>query len=284
MGKIKIFTDSTSDLPYELIERNNISIVPLGVSFGEELYKDGVDISTPELYKKVEEYKELPKTSAPAPGDFHKAFEKYINEGYHIVYISLSSFLSSTYQNSLLAAEMFPEGMVQVVDSRNLSTGIGVVVMKAVDFAKEGLEANEIATRLKELVPKVEAEFVVDTLQYLYKGGRCSAVQKFAGGLLKIRPAIKVVEGKMIPSQKFRGKRKKALEGLLKSILKDKGNIDIKRVFVVHSIGEEGANYLKERLEEELGEVKEVIITKAGCVISSHCGPNTVGIMYLRNN
>ncbi len=282
MGKVKIFTDSTCDLTPALIQNHNISVVPLMVNFGEEIYRDGVDINTHDLYRKVDETKQLPKTSAPAPGVFQKAFEPFIEGGYDIVYISLSSHLSATYQNALLAAGMFDEGRVEVVDSLNLSNGIGILVMKAVDFAKEGFSAKEIAEKIKELTPKVETEFVIDTLEYLHKGGRCSAMQSLVGGLLKIRPAIKVVEGTMTPSQKFRGKREKALQGLLVSPLKDKDIMDKARVFVPHSHGEESAKYLKAKLEEVL-DVEEIIITEAGCVISSHCGPNTVGIIYLKN-
>lgn len=281
MGKIKIFTDSTSDLSKEIIEENNISIVPLGVIFGDDLYKDGENITTVELYKKVGELKQLPKTNAPAPGDFHKAFEPFVNDGCDIVYISLSSHLSATYQNALLAKDMFPQGRINVVDSGNLSTGIGILVLKAVGFANQGLSALEIVDKITALVPKVRTEFVIDTLEYLHKGGRCSTVQKFAGGLLKIQPAVKVIEGKMQPSQKFRGKRIKALNGIISTILKDKGNLDLDYVLIPQSLAKEGAQYVVEKVQQELPEIKQIITTEAGCVISSHCGPNTVGLSYI---
>lgn len=283
MNKIKLFTDSTCDLSPELIKDNNISIIPLNVTFGDDTYKDGIDITTSKLYEKVKELNQLPKTSAPPPGFIKEAFDPYIEEGYDIIYISLSSQISATYQNALLAAGMFPENRVFVIDSKNLCTGIGILVMKAVDFINEGLAAKEIARKINELTPYVEIEFVVDTLEYLHKGGRCSTVQKFAGGLLKIRPSIKVVDGKVIPAKKFRGKREKMLKGFLENTLKAKGNMDERRIFVSHSQGEESAKFLKERLEQEL-EVEEILLTEAGCVISSHCGPNTVAIVYIRKN
>lgn len=283
MNKIKIFADSTCDLSPELIKDNNISIIPLNVTFGDDTYKDGIDISTTELYEKVQEFNQLPKTSAPPPGVIKEAFAPYIEEGYDIIYISLSSQISATYQNALLAAGMFPEDRVLVIDSKNLCTGIGILVMKAVDFLKQGLSAKEIAKKIYDLTPYVEIEFVVDTLDYLYKGGRCSSVQKFAGGLLKIRPSIKVVDGKVVPAKKFRGKREKMLKDFVENALKAKGDIDDKRVFVSHSQGEESAKFLKERLEQEL-KVEEVLVTEAGCVISSHCGPNTVAIVYIRKS
>lgn len=279
---IKIFADSTSDLNKDLLEKNHISIVPLYVGFGDESYKDGVQMTTKELYTKVAECDKLPKTSAPSPLDFVNAFKPFVEEGRDILYISLSSKLSSTIQNAKIAAQEFPNAKIEIVDSFNLSTGIGLLVMKAVDFVNEGMNVEDIAVKIRELVPKVETAFVPDTLDYLYKGGRCSATQALMGSVLKIRPIIKVVDGGMIVGQKARGKREKILETMLENALKDKDNMDKKRVFVTHTEGLEDANFLKEQLEKEL-DVEEVIITDAGCVISSHCGPNTVGILYILN-
>lgn len=282
MGMVKIFADSTCDLSRDLIESNNISIVPLYVSFDKNTYKDGFEMSTKELYSKVNEYNKLPKTSAPSPINFINAFKPFIDEGRDILYIGLSSKLSSTLQNARIAASEFPDAKIEIVDSFNLSTGIGLLVMKAVDLAKENLSVQEIAKKTRELVPKVETAFVPDTLDYLHKGGRCSALQALMGSVLKIRPIIKVVDGGMIVGQKARGKREKILETMLENALKDKGNIDRKRVFVTHTEGLEDASFLKKELEANL-DVEEIIITDAGCVISSHCGPNTVGILYILN-
>ncbi|MDD4658089.1 MAG: DegV family protein, partial [Eubacteriales bacterium] len=222
MGKVKVFSDSTCDLPLDLIAQHQIGIVPLYVLFNDESYGDGTDITTPDLYKKVEETGKLPKTAAPSPGDFIKAFKPFIDAGEDIIYIGLSTKFSTTVNNARLAAQEFPQDRIEVVDSQNLSTGIGLLVMRAVDFAAEGLDIHAIAEKVRAMVPKVETEFIIDTLDYLHKGGRCSGVARFVGSMLKIRPSIKVVDGGMVPAQKFRGSRAKALQGLLDAALAEK--------------------------------------------------------------
>lgn len=279
MSNVRIFTDSTSDLTPKIIKQNHISVIPLYVNFEDKSFVDGISITTEELYKKVEEYGMLPKTSAAAPNDFYNAFKPYIDEGKDIVFIGLSSELSSHLQNAMLAAAEFPEGRIHIIDSLNLSSAIGLLVLKAVDFAKEGMSAALIAENIKSLVPKVKTAFVIDTLEYLYKGGRCSALQSFVGSVLKIRPVIKVVEGKIILAQKLMGKREKALNTMLLSVIKEKDNIDLSRIIVTHSISND-VEYLKTELSKHLN-AKEIIETQAGCVISSHCGPNTIGILYI---
>jgi DegV family protein with EDD domain len=279
MSNVKIFTDSTSDLTTEILEKNDISVIPLYVNFDDKSFIDGITITTEGLYKKVEEYGMLPKTSAATPNDFYNAFKPYIDQGKDIVFIGLSSELSSHLQNALLAAGEFPEGRIQIVDSLNLSSAIGLLVMKAVDFSKEGIGAALIAENIRSLVPKVKTAFVIDTLEYLHKGGRCSALQSFVGSVLKIRPIVKVVNGKMILAQKLMGKREKALNTMLQSVLKEKDAIDLSRVMVTHSISND-TEYLKNELSNHL-DAKEIIVTQAGCVISSHCGPNTIGILYI---
>lgn len=278
---IKIFADSTSDLPAEIIEQYKIGIIPLYVVFEDQSYKDGVDLTTPELYKIVDRTKKLPKTAAPSPADFEASFKPYIEQGDDIVYISLSSKLSSTMQNAVIAASLFPEGRVTVIDSLNLSTGIGLLVLKAARMAEAGLSAQEIAQKIREIVPKVETEFVIDTLDYLHMGGRCSGMQNFIGSLLKIRPVVKVVDGGMILAYKVRGKREKALDQLLQNALHAIPNMDTEILCVTHSMSEDDAKMLKEKLAEKTN-AKEILLSKAGCVISSHCGPNTVGILYIQ--
>lgn len=280
MAKVKIYTDSTSDLSQELIKKHDISIIPLYVGFDDNTYRDGVDITTAQLYEKVEELNKLPKTSAPSPLDFVRAFQADIDEGNDILYIGLSTKLSATIQNAKIAASEFSKGKIEIVDSKNLSTGIGLLVMKAVDFRAQKMQVTDIANKLRELVPKVETAFVPDTLDYLYMGGRCSALTNIVGNVLKIRPIIKVKDGGMIVGQKARGKRNKILDTMLNNALKDKDNMDSARVFITHSHGLKDAEFLKEQLEKSL-DVNEIIITDAGCVISSHCGPNTVGILYI---
>lgn len=280
MAKVKIFADSTCDLPSQLIERHQIGIVPLYVLFNDEIYRDGIDITTPDLFKKVEELGVLPTTAAPSPGDFINAFRPSLDEGYDIVYIGLSSQLSVTLNNARLVAEELAPGRLEVVDSKNLSTGIGLLVLEAVDLVKEGLDAQTIASKIRALTPKVETEFVIDTLDYLYKGGRCSGLAHFMGSMLKIRPSIKVVDGGMVPASKFRGSRAKALQGFLDLVLAKKEDISPKRAFVTNSICSDSP-FLESGLLDHT-DLREVITARAGCVISSHCGPNSIGILYIR--
>ncbi len=280
LGEVKIFTDSTCDLTADIIRENNISVVPLYVGFEDGTLKDGVDILAGDLFKRVEECGKLPKTAAPSPIDFYNEFKDYIDRGMDIVYIGISSELSATLQNAMIAAREFPEGRIEIVDSRNLSTGIGLLVLKACDFAGEGMNAREIAARVSELAPKVKTAFVIDTLDYLYLGGRCSSLQNFMSGVFKIKPIVKVVEGRMILGEKARGKREKALNLMLENAITDKDNMDTDRIIITHSVGSEDSKYLEEGLRSSM-EFKNIITTVAGCVISSHCGPNTIGIIYL---
>lgn len=280
MSTVKIFSDSTSDLPQSWKDTYDIGIVPLYVVFEEGTYKDGYDITPEEVYRRVAASGVLPKTAAPSPADFMAAFNPVINSGNDIVYISISSSLSSTYQNALLAAGEFPEGRVQVIDSHTLCGGIALLVMKAVRAAEKGLSALEIATMLKHSRSLVETQFVVDTLDYLYMGGRCSGMQNFIGSLLKIRPVLKLVDGSIVPIGKSRGKKEKAVELMLQNALVHVDRMDKELLIIVHTLAEEDALYLETALREKTN-VKEIAIIHAGCVIGSHCGPNTVGLMYM---
>ncbi|TDT61591.1 DegV family protein [Fonticella tunisiensis] len=280
MGKVKIFTDSTNDLTPEIISKYDVSVLPLYVNFDDGTYRDGIDMTPEMLYKKVEETGKLPKTASASPADFYNAFKPYIDAGQDIIYIGISSALSSTIQNARIAATEFPEGRIEIVDSMNLSTGIGLLVLKAADYAAEGLGVKEVAERVREKVPKVRTAFVIDTLDYLYKGGRCSALQNFMSGIFKIKPIVKVVDGRMILGQKARGKREHALNTMLNNVLAAKDNIDPDRIIITHAMGENDAEYLKKEIAKNIN-AREIIITKAGCVIFSHCGPNTVGIIYI---
>jgi len=279
MNKVKIFTDSTCDLTEQMLADNDISMVPLYITFDNLSYRDCADMNTAELYDRVDELGMLPKTAAPTPSDFSSAFRPYIEDGYDIVYIGLSSQLSSTIQNAFLASQEYPEGRIRIVDSLNLSTGIGILVMKAADLKAEGLSSSEIAESVSQMVPKVRTAFTIDTFEYLYKGGRCSAIQGLVGNMLKIKPITKVTGGKIVLYDKVRG-RKKALAVLLQEIESDKSALDVSRIFVTHSFADEDAIGLRQELKGVLG-VGNIIETNAGCVISSHCGKNTIGIIYM---
>ncbi|UWG99011.1 DegV family protein [Dehalobacter sp. DCM] len=280
MRKVKIITDSTNDLSDVILQKYDISVIPLHVDFGGESYRDGVDLLPKDLFKLVEEKNMLPKTAAPSPFNFSEVYREYVEQGQDIIVITISSHMSSTYQNAVLASEEYPEGRIFVVDSQNLSTGIGSLVVLAAEYALQGLEAKEIADRVQRLVPKVQVSFVIDTMEYLYKGGRCNVLQSIMGSMLKIRPMISVDSGKMFMKDKVRGDKKKGLDKMLANTAKD--SIDSERIFITHSLGsEDEALYLKSILEMSFPE-KEIITTDAGCVISSHCGQKTIGVIYIR--
>lgn len=280
MRKVKIITDSTNDLTRGILDNYGTTIVPLFVDFGEESYKDGVDLTPERLFELAEEKNILPKTAAPSPYDFAGYYRQYLDSGYDIVVITISSKISATYQNALLAAEEFPKDRIWVTDSLNLSTGIGLLVMLAGEYAQKGLSAGEIAAKLQDIIPRVRVSFIVDTLEYLYKGGRCNSLQNMVGSVLKIRPVIGVADGRIIVQDKVRGDKKKALHKILDRISQTKEKIDFSRVFITYSLGgEEEAAYLKDCLQKAVP-AEEILLTQAGCVISSHCGQKTIGIIY----
>ncbi|WHX50631.1 DegV family protein [Paenibacillus woosongensis] len=280
MAQVKIFADSTSDLPASWIDEYGIGIIPLYVVFNDKTYRDGIDITPVGIYERVAAAGNLPKTTAPSPKDFMDAFAPYVEQGQDIVYISISSSLSSTYQNALIAAGEFPEGRIHVVDSLNLCSGIGLLVMKAVRAAQQGYSGPEIVALLESSRTLVNTEFVIDTLEYLYKGGRCSGMQNFIGSLLQIRPVLRVVDGSIIPAYRVRGRKEKAVQQMLDNALAKKEQMDDDLIIVAHTLAEEEARRLAAILREQTP-VREVAIAEAGCVISSHCGPHTVAIMYM---
>lgn len=282
MNPVKVVTDSTADLTPELVEKFELAVLPLYVLIEGKSYLDGIEMTTEELYRQVEKTKTLPKTSAPSTGDFYEFFYKWVKAGYDVLYIGLSSKLSATFQASRLAAEEFDEGRVRVLDTQSLSTGIGLLALKAAEMAQEGKGAAEIYQTVSELVPKVRVSFIIDTLKYLHMGGRCSAIQLLASNVLKIRPQIIVKDGGMIVGAKFRGKRSSCLKQFYKEVVGDGTQINLQRAFVTHSGSTEAECMdFKNRLEK-LG-VSEVYVTQAGTVISSHCGPGTIGLLYIEN-
>lgn len=279
--KVKIISDSTCDLSPELIKRYDVEILPLYVTLGDESLKDGVDITPDQLYAWADEHKTTPKTAAVTQADAYNVLKKYVEQGCQIVYTGISSEMSVSYGVVQLAAKEFPDAKIAVVDSRNLSTGVGHVVIKAAELAQEGKDAFEIKEELDQFTPLVRASFVVDTITYLYRGGRCSAVAAFGATALNLKPSIVVENGKMRPDAKYHGKidraLKKYVQAMEPSLLKARPD----RVFITHSgSSEETVNAIKRYLEE-LNYFKEILITRAGCVISSHCGPGTLGVLYV---
>ena len=279
MRKINIITDCTSDLSLDLIKKYDINVLPLYVNFGEESYRDGIDITTEELYKKVDEYKALPKSAALPPAIFHQEFAKYSKDE-DIIFIGIGSGFSGTYQNAVLASEDFDN--VYVIDSQNLSSGIGLIILKICKFREEGLPTVQIIKNINRIIPNVRTQFAINTLDYLHMGGRCSGTSKIFGTILKIKPIIRVIEGKMEVAKKPLGKFNKALNVLLDYIYNDVNRLDLDYVMVTHSLADEDAKYLISELKQNIKGIN-IVETKASGVISTHCGPRTIGILYIVN-
>jgi len=274
-----IVTDSTADLGPEIAQRYGIQIVPLSVHIGGQVYRDGIDIGPEQVYALVEELGELPKTAAPSIAEYACVFDRPED----CLYIGISSRLSSSVQNARLAAADFAPGHVRVVDSLNLSTGVGLLALAAAELRDHGCTAEEIEREVWALTPRVRTAFVIDTLRYLYLGGRCTALQSIGGSLIKLHPIIQVQpDGTLGVGAKVRGDRRRGVAALLADFEAHLGEVDLHRVFVTHSGCIADAEYLATELRRFSPAPEEVLITQAGCVISSHCGPNTVGILYIR--
>jgi DegV family protein with EDD domain len=274
---IHIYTDSTADLGPELWAQFQIDFIPLYVIVEEKIFKDRVEITNADLFRSVQATGNLPKTSAPTVPDFQERF----NRPGESIYIGLSGQLSATMQNALLAQRGCPPGQAYVIDSLNLSSGIGLLALKAADLRDQGLPAAEIYQQVSALVPKVRTSFVIETLEYLYKGGRCSSIQNIMGSLLHIRPVIAVrPDGTLGVKGRTRGTRLKALNFMLDEFCEALDQVDLKRVFITHTGCQPDAEYLKAALLK-LAPIQQIYITTAGSVIASHCGPDTIGILYL---
>ncbi|NLJ41382.1 MAG: DegV family protein [Clostridiales bacterium] len=283
MNPVKIFTDSTADLTADLREKFGIPLIPLYVTIGGKTYKDQIDIDTATLYDLVERHQELPKTSTPSTQDFINGFQPWIDKGYDIIFFGISSKLSATVQAAKLAAQEFDNGRVNIVDSTNLSMGIGLIALRSAQWASKGIEAKEILERITGMLSKIRTSFVIDSLKFLHMGGRCSSVELIAGTVLKIRPQIIVNDGGLIVSEKYRGKKEKVLKDFYDNHVGKAKNIDKEWIAVAHSADPKSAKYLEERLRSQF-EFKNFLNVEAGTVISSHCGPGTVGIIYFLDN
>ncbi len=281
-NRIRVASDSTCDLSPELIERYGVTILPLGVALGEKQYTDGVDIDPDFIYKHYEETGELPKTSAVNLAEFEAFFAEQTADGDELVFFTISSEMSSTCNNARLAAESF-EG-VHVVDTRNLSTGGGLLVIAACEMAAEGKPAAEIARTCEELAPCVDASFIIDSLEFLYKGGRCSALAAFGANMLSLKPCITVKDGKMGVGKKYRGKFGAVLPKYVADRLGDASDVIKGHIFVTHAGCEESIVSACVTAVKAIAPEAEVHITRAGCTISSHCGRNTLGVLFIRTH
>ena len=276
-----ITADSTCDLNKELKKKYNVIYTPLHIVLGEKSYDDGVSITPPEIYKNFEATGNLPKTAAVNVGEYIDFFKPFVDRGDSVVHINLGSALSSSYQNACTAALELEN--VYPVDSCNLSTGSGHLVIEAAEMALKGMEAKEISDNLKKMTKKVHSSFIIDKLNYLRAGGRCSALAMLGANLLQLKPCIEVVndDGSMIVGKKYRGK----LDNVLLQYVDDKlslyDNIRSDKIFITHAgIGDDHVKVVYDHIKSK-GYFENIYITKASCTISSHCGPGTLGILFM---
>lgn len=280
---IAITTDSTCDLPQRFIDENDITVVPLTVLLDDTVYRDGVDIKPDDVYSFVEKTGKLPKTSAVTPAEYFEVFKQLTDEGKKVVHIGFSSGLSSSFQNACVAASEFDN--VFCVDSKTLCTAQGLLVLKACDYREKGMDAKKIADRVTKLVPKVSATFVLDGLEYLHKGGRCSSVARFGANVLGIKPSIAVDNqtGKLEVSKKYRGKTEIVYKQYIADRMNEIKRIQPDRVVIAESggVSSQIIAFAKGVIEGK-DKFNQVIVADAGCTISSHCGPKTFAIFYIK--
>lgn len=282
--KVIITTDSSCDLTKEQLEKNNIKTIPLYVNLNGEEFKDGIDITPEIIFNFVKDNKKLPKTSAVSYSDFKAFFENILKENpdAEIVHIGLSSGLSTTYNNSVTAASEF-DGKVVSIDGKSLSTGTGLLVLYASKLASQGLSKEEITQKVTERIPFVQASFIAQEIEYLWRGGRCSAIAMLGANLLKIKPRIQVVDGIMKNNGKPRGKTIPVLKQYIDDVLNEYNNPDPEICFITHSsiepeIAEEITEYVKSK-----NIFKDVVVSIASATITSHCGKGTLGILYIND-
>lgn len=279
--KIRITSDSTCDLNH-LIEERNIGILPLQVNLDAQPYHDGIDITPQDIFDFVERTKILPKTSAPSIGDYEEFFTEQLKEADELIHFNISSKSSGSHNMAKQAAQNFG-GKVRVIDSKALSTGQGLLVLKACDLRDEGKSAAEIEEAIDKLKTRVNTSFVPDSLDYLHKGGRVSGMIKVVAGMFKIHPLIYMDDGQLVPGKKYKGRMDVLLKQYVQDLKEMYPNYDKSRCFITHSSADENVvNAAKEKVKE-LFEFDEVIETVAGSIITSHCGKGTLGVLFIYN-
>ena len=279
-NKIAVTTESAADLSQEICKQNNITVIPLNILIGQQEYKDGIDLSTKELYKKSELYNTQAKTSGIAPYEYKEVFEKLVSSGCTVIHIALSSKISSCFQNAPFAASGLEN--VHIVDSLNLSAGMAMLAIKAAAMRDEGKSAEEIVHILEAMRSKISTSFILEDTEFLYKGGRCSALEKFGANLFGIRPSIDIIGGKLMPGKKYSGKTMAARIKYIDDKLGDKADINGKTCMLNYSdLDENEVNKLVAHLKEN-SLFEKVIVNEAGCCISAHCGKGCMGIIFER--
>ncbi len=278
--KIKILSDSTCDLSQQLLLENDITLAPLTVVKDGQQFKDGVTITPADIFEHVAQGGALCSTSANSIGEYAGFFEEFSSDYDGIIHITIGSGFSTCYQSACLAAEDFPN--VRVIDSQNLSTGQGLVVLKACELAKTATDLDELADQLRAFTEKVEASFLVDRLDYLVRGGRCSAVAALGANLLNLKPCIEVRGGKMIVVKKYRGNYAKCLANYVRERLENREDLDPEHIFVTKTVVSDECYSGVMAALNTYGSFRNVYETTAGCTVSCHCGPGTLGILFVR--
>lgn len=284
MNKVKIIADSTVDLNKEMYEELGIEVLPLTINFGTEVFKDSVEITPDEMYARIEKDGELPHTAAIPPAVIEEAFRKAIKAGCDVIFTGIGSKFSTTYQNAIIAKGSIDnaDDRIFILDSQNLSTGTGLLVLKMCKLRDEGKSAKEIFDIVSPMVPLVSAQFVVDKLDYLHKGGRCSGASKIFGHILHVHPVIKVVDGGMIVHDKPRGRLSAGIDRQVLELKNDLPNVDMDNIMITDSgVSEDDKQYFHNEVAK-LVDPKVIRHTRAGCVISCHCGPGTIGVLYIK--
>lgn len=275
-----ITADSTCDLTQELLERFQVKTIPLHVLLGEESYLDGVDFTQEMIFQRYAKDKVLPRTAAISPQEFTDFFTPLVEAGYEVVFLSISSGLSGTYQNAVIAAQDLPG--VYPVDSQQLTTGMGEMILAACGMRDKGMDAASIARSMEEMIPRVNVSFVLDTLEYMWKGGRCTGVTAFGANLLNLKPCIEMRKGKLEVCKKYRGSIEKVYEKYIAERLAGK-TIDPTYFFITTSSAPspELAQRLEDAVRKAVPGVQEIFFTRTGCTVTSHCGPGTMGVLFV---
>ena len=277
---IKITADSTCDLSAEQLRQHNIDLFPMSITMGSQCLRDGIDVTPDDIYSHVDAGGDICTTSALNIADYTDRFSAFSKDYDAVIHINISAEFSSCYQNAVLAAQEFPN--VYVVDSRNLSTGHGHVVLRAAELAESGMAPEDIVKELNAFTPKVDASFILSRLDYMKKGGRCSSVVALGANLLHLRPCIEVVGGKMQVGKKYRGAYDKCVDQYVRDRLAHPENLDLSRIFITHSGVSDSALEAARRAVEDCAHFQEILVTRAGCTVSSHCGPGTLGVLFIR--
>jgi len=278
--RIKIITDSVADIPKDIAEKLNIAVVPLSVHFGSTSYRDGVDLTTDEFFEKLSKSKRLPTTSQVNPGEFKKVFEDHLEEYDHLICITMSQAMSGTYKAANIAKEFIGTEKIDIYDSKAISFGFGLIVIEAARSAKNGNSLDQIKESIKYNIENLENLFIVDTLEYLKKGGRLSSAEAFVGSVLKIKPVITINDGKLESIDKIRG-RKRVINYFVDYIKKNEYDLSDKTIGLFHAVDHDYLNKLITVINEQF-DVKEIIQSEVGTVVGTHSGPGCLAMVFIK--